>query len=108
MSGEHITRVLDAEMTLDHRLGKVTEGTEYYYHERHANPLPYVQETAEVSHSYTTGNSEQSATDRALPRLLGRDARKQSVTSDERTYEVSTRIVSPNEYIDSQGNSIVG
>ena len=76
MSGEHIARVLNAKVTLDHRLCEVTKGAKHHHYERHAYPLPYVQESAEVSHSHTTSHGEQSATDRALPRLLGRDARE--------------------------------
>ena len=108
MPGKHIARVLDAEVTLYHRLGEVTEGAEYHHHERHAYPLPHIHEVIEVSHSHTTAYSEQCTTDRALPRLLGRDAWEQPVPSDERTYEVSPRIVSPDEDIDGKRYSIVG
>ena len=56
VAGEYVSRILDAQVTLYHRLCEVAKGAKDHDHECHADPLPHVHEGEEMLYDKGAGH----------------------------------------------------
>lgn len=104
VSGQDITRILDAECTFHQRFGQVAPRSEYYNRQSQSDPDAGTQECKEVCQHDGSDDAEYSTSDRAFPRLFWGNAFEQSVLSEQHACAISARIITQLKMKIDKGN----
>ena len=96
MSGNQISRILDARGAFEHRLHQIAQHARCGRHQRQTEPRPYIgiqYPRGDIAHRQGAGQPAEES----LPRLFGRKTLEHAVPSEGHSHQIGEDIVGPND-----------